>query len=425
MKKLVMLLMVLVMVASASACASNPPEVTTAPTDTPATTESTPPENGIAPGTSWNSVEGYDYEGAQDSVWKYFFFDANDSSYNPMGGYEEREDGNLCAWYPWEGSWVGIGFNKDMEGFLEMNDDGESMRAVLGFVAPADGNYVFTAKVQNPWEQVPDLFTVVKEDGTVVLEEDISQYTSVYGYVTPTDVSLKKGELLYIFCASKEGWASIYSNVTIHYEPTDSSVYEVPEVEIPVKKVFKPSANAQYSASAEFNQEGGVWTYASTKDGVNFTPASYYDEPDWTGEGTPSAAQWFSENGTGIGYNYEAGKDYLEANVTEAFANEGEAAALGFVAPADGKYTIGGYTLDMWGQDCAGVKVVYNGEVIATVDLLGEPTEFTVTVDMKAGETVYIYGESNSGWVSAYLAVWAGETVELTGQWYEEGSEPA
>lgn len=235
MKKLVMLLMVLVMVASASACASNPPEVTTAPTDTPATTESTPPENGIAPGTSWNSVEGYDYEGAQDSVWKYFFFDANDSSYNPMGGYEEREDGNLCAWYPWEGSWVGIGFNKDMEGFLEMNDDGESMRAVLGFVAPADGNYVFTAKVQNPWEQVPDLFTVVKEDGTVVLEEDISQYTSVYGYVTPTDVSLKKGELLYIFCASKEGWASIYSNVTIHYEPTDSSVYEVPEVEIPVK----------------------------------------------------------------------------------------------------------------------------------------------------------------------------------------------
>ncbi len=421
MKKYIALLLALLMVLSMAACASEPVEETTVPPATDPVEEVTQPEaEGLAAGTSWNAIEGYDREGNADSVWKYYFFDGNDSSYNPMGGYEERNDGSLCSWYPWEGCWVGLGFNADMQGYLEMNADGTSMISVLGFVAPADGKYVITGKVQNPWSQPTGLFTVSKVEaasasdlyaaGTVVLEQDISIYTEVNGYLNPTDVELKKGDVLRFLCPSTgSDWVSAYADITMHYEPTDASVYEVPEVVIPEPVVEPDPAveGAVYTATADFSTESndGVWVYASTLDGLTYTLAPNFNEPtDWDDDPDADATQWYSENWTGLGFNYDVGTAWLELNVSETPENGGEITALGFKAPEDGTYHLTVFTKNFWGQSSNGVVVHQNGEDIATIPFEEAITQQTIDVTMTAGEVVYIHGTSAGGWVSTYVA---------------------
>ena len=102
----------------------------------------TPYHHTVAAGTSWNAVEGYHKEEDPDSVWQYYFFDPQDSSYNLMMQFLDHEDINIHSWYPWEGSWVGIGFNNGefcnvYGNMLEQNADGPTgMMSVLGFTAP-------------------------------------------------------------------------------------------------------------------------------------------------------------------------------------------------------------------------------------------------------------------------------------------------
>lgn len=410
MKKILAIVLALTMLLALAACKPSEADPSTQPNDS---TGSTEPDNGLAKGTKWNALDEFRTEEDADSVWVYNFFDPSDSSFNPMGDYDDHDGSGIAGWYPWEGSWVGVGTNKDVTGYLEQNCEGkDGMTAVLGFKAPVDGKYVVTGAVYNPWTQTTDLYTVAKADGTVVTTEDISLLNEVNGYITPTDVELKAGEIVYFYCFSTDSWVSAYSNITVHYEPTDASVYEKPEVVIPEPEPeFVPNVEgAKYNAYGEFSQETaeGTWVYASTTDGKTYTPAVRFDTPDWDGDGNADAAQWYSANGTGVGKNNSV-VNWLEANVTESPDNGGEIMALGFKAPAAGTYKLTVFTKNFWGQSSDHVVVSLNGEDIQTIAFGEDVTEQTLEVTLAAGEIVYIHGTSNGGWVSTYLAVFVTE----------------
>lgn len=411
MKKFLAMFLALTLVLTMAACAgtTNDPKATD---DTQAPSTTTPTTEPQQETGTWNSVQELRTEEDANSVWQYYFFDPNDSSYNLMMKYIDHapEGVNCAGWYPWEGSWVGADLNADQPGYLELNCEGkDAMAAVLGFVAPADGKYTVTGKVFNPWGQPADLFTVAKNDGTIVTTEDISQYNEVNGYLTPTEVELKKGDILYFYCFSTADWVSSYSDITVYLNNTDPSILVKPEVVIPEKEEeFVPNVEgASHSATAEFSGENadGLWVYASTTDGVEYTVADHFDTPDWNGDNQPDAEQWYSANGTGLGFNYDVGKDWLEVNVTESAENGGEIMALGFKTPEAGTYTLTVFTQNKWGQSSDKVVVSVGGEDVAEIPFTADVTQQTVEVTLEAGQVAYIHGTSNGGWVSTYIAV--------------------
>ncbi len=416
MKRVLSLILALLLVFSLAACGTA--EAPTEPSEDPVTEPVTEPTEAgvqIAPGTSWNAVADFHQEEDAESVWQYYFFDPQDSSYNLMQVFVDHEPDDIHSWYPWESSWVGVGFNNGefcntYGPGLEQNADGPNgMMSVIGFIAPADGDYVVTGKLMNAFDQNPDLYTVVKEDGTVVTTKDFREYISGgYTFLTPTMVTLKAGEKLYFQCASTSDWVSTYTDITVYYAPVDESVMAEPESYMPEIEVEPDPAveGAVYTATAEFSSENndGVWVYASTFDGLTYELTASYDEPDWTGDGQPDAAQWYSASGTGMGFNYDAGMAWLELNVSETPENGGEITALGFKAPEDGTYHLTIFTKNFWGQSSNGVVVHQNGEDIATIPFEAASTQQTIDVTMTAGEVVYIHGTSAGGWVSAYVA---------------------
>ncbi len=369
---------------------------------------------GLAQGTSFNSIDDYNFEAPQEGVWQYYFSGDNGETFDKCTTYDDYPDSKVRGWHPWTGSYIGVGFNDDMEGFLELNTDGVSkdwsnQMGVLAFEAPVEGRYVITAKVWNPWSQPCDNFTFKKGDGTEVLSVDMSEIVDNYVYVTPTDVQLAQGELLYIFCNSTEGsWVSAYIDCTMVYDPQDDSVYQVPEVEAREVAGVDPDfgKTAEHNAYQEFNKDtadgsSSPWIYASTMDGSEFTPAAEYRDTDY------GANEWFTEGGTGMGQvNYVEG-EYLELNTP---GNGAEIMALGFRAPAEGTYTFSGYTFNPYSQSCEAFHLSLNGEEKASVDIAdytAKPNEFTVEIAMAEGDVLYFYCPSTTAdsWVSAYLSV--------------------
>ena len=369
---------------------------------------------GLAQGTSFNSIDDYNCEAPQEGVWQYYFSGDNGETFDKCTTYDDYPDSKVRGWHPWTGSYIGVGFNDDMEGFLELNTDGVSkdwsnQMGVLAFEAPVEGRYVITAKVWNPWSQPCDNFTFKKGDGTEVLSVDMSEIVDNYVYVTPTDVQLAQGELLYIFCNSTEGsWVSAYIDCTMVYDPQDDSVYQVPEVEAREVAGVDPDfgKTAEHNAYQEFNKDtadgsSSPWIYASTMDGSEFTPAAEYRDTDY------GANEWFTEGGTGMGQvNYVEG-EYLELNTP---GNGAEIMALGFRAPAEGTYTFSGYTFNPYSQSCEAFHLSLNGEEKASVDIAdytAKPNEFTVEIAMAEGDVLYFYCPSTTAdsWVSAYLSV--------------------
>ena len=366
------------------------------------------PDSGVAPGTVFDSVSGFNKEAGQEGVWQYFFSGDNGETYDPCDSFDDY--GTVRGWHPWEGSYLGVGINDDVEGFLELDTDGHStafshQMGVLAFEAPADGKYVLTAAVWNPWDQACEAFTFRHSDGTVLYEQDMTELVKVHGYITPTDVELKTGDKIYIYCnAVGSDWVSAYVNATIYYEPTDDSCYEVPEVPVPPEEeVFVPTSEAAYNAFNQFDAtacDGSnvPWVYAVTTDGVEFALAERYEDKDY------GAHQWFSGSGTGAGPTDYTGEGWLELNTT---AQDGEMTAVGFKAPADGTYTLHGYTHNPYGQPADMVHAVLNGAEISAIAIGEEPAEFSFAAELKAGETVYFYCNSTADWVSASLAVYA------------------
>ena len=418
MKKFLAILLALAMILALAACGAKTEEPVVAPTD-PAPTEpapTDPPAPTVAAGTSWNAVEGYHREEDPESVWQYYFFDPQDSSYNLMMQFLDHEDINIHSWYPWEGSWVGIGFNNgefcEVYGdLLEQNADGPTgMMSVLGFHAPADGKYVVTGKIMNAFDQEPDLYTVVKNDGTIVTQEDFRDFIKGgYTFLTPTEVELKAGEILYFQCGSTSGWVSSYSDITVYYEPTDASVMEKPESVYwtpDYPELTLEATTAEYNALADLNGESataGPWVYAITSDGAAFEPMTVFIEQQWDDDPEADAMEWYlnSEDYVGVGINADV-EGLLEINVDES----GRAAALGFMAPADGAYSFTVYTKNVWEQASETFIVSKNGETLAEVPFTTFGNAQIIEVELAAGETVYFHGTSYEGeWVSAYANV--------------------
>ena len=371
-------------------------------------------DSALAQGTSFNSISDFNYDAAQEGVWQYYFSGDNGETFDKCTTYDDYPDSKVRGWHPWTGSYIGVGLNDDMEGFLELNTDGVSkdwsnQMGVLAFEAPVEGRYVITAKVWNPWSQPCDHFIFKKADGTEVLSVDMSEIVDNYAYVTPTDVQLAKGELLYIFCNSTEGsWVSAYIDCTMVYDPQDDSVYQVPEVAALLILGWDPAFGnpAVHNAYQEFDKNAAdgsncPWIYASTVDGSEFTLTAEYKDTDY------GANEWFTEGGTGMGQvNYVEG-EYLELNTP---GNGGEVMALGFKAPAEGTYAFSGYTFNPYSQSCEVFHLSLNGEEKATVDIgeyTAKPNEFHVEVTMAEGDVLYFYCPSTTAdsWVSAYLSV--------------------
>lgn len=421
MKKLALILALLLTFAMVlAACDTQPlptdPTGSSQPSQTDPKPSETDPKPSVEPGTVFNCIDNFNFEEGQNGVWQYYFSGDSGATYDPCGGYHDY-GGGIEGWHPWEGSYIGVGFNADVEGFLELNTDCYStdysgQMGVLCFEAPADGKYVLTAAVWNPWEQYCQKFTFKHSDGTILYEQDMTDLVAIYGYITPTDVQLKAGDRIYMYLnAAGSEWVSGYINATIYYEPTDDSCYEVPEVEIPEDEPpFDPTKDAQYSAYAQFDQTDAngtnvPWVYGWTADGVTFNAPSYFDAPNWDDDAEPDAYQWYSDNYTGVGINVDC-NNWLEINTP---GQGSEMCFVGFKAPAAGTYVLSGWTINMWGQDAEGFRVVLNGEEVATLEFLEEATEFNVEVTLAEGEVVYIHPVASyeGGWVSGYIALYA------------------
>ncbi len=417
MKKFLAILLALAMILALAACGAKTEAPVVAPTEPAAPSEPTEPAApSVAPGTSWNAVEGYHREEDPTSVWQYYFFDPQDSSYNLMMQFLDHEDINIHSWYPWEGSWVGIGFNNgefcELYGnLLEQNADGPNgMMSVLGFTAPADGKYVVTGKLMNAFDQEPDLYTVVKKDGTIITQENFRDFIKGgYTFLTPTEVQLAAGEEIYFQCASTSGWVSSYADITVYYEPTDASVMEKPESVYwtpDYPELILEATAAEYNALADLNGESataGPWVYAITEDGATFEPMTTFIEQQWDDDPEADALEWYlsAEDYVGVGINCDV-EGLLEINVDES----GRAAALGFMAPEDGTYAFTVYTKNVWEQASETFIVSKDGETLAEVPFTTFGNAQIIEVELAAGETVYFHGTSYEGeWVSAYANV--------------------
>ena len=128
-----------------------------------------------------------------------------------------------------------------------------------------------------------------------------------------------------------------------------------------------------------------------------------YIEQQWDDDPEADAMEWYlsAEDYVGVGINVDV-EGLLEINVDES----GRAAALGFMAPADGAYSFTVYTKNVWEQASDTFIVSKNGETLAEVPFTTFGNAQIIEVELAAGETVYFHGTSYEGeWVSAYANV--------------------
>ena len=441
MKKVSWLLAVLMLLSVVFGCTATPAPAASTPTEAPAATvteapkatEASAPTEAPAPEPEaepvkepavYNSVEGFHDDTATEGVWQYYYsIDDGATVTDPCEDYTDY--GGYGGWHPWEGSYVGVGFNHDVEGYLEFNTDQRGgLMGVLVFEAPADGKYVVTAQIWNPWEQDLDSYTVKNDKFETVVEQSMDELVDVYGFITPTDVEMKTGEKLYFMCNSKsESWASAYSNVTIYYEPQDESVYVIPEVVMPVKEVVGVDPDfeqeAKWNAVKDFDRTAAdgsntPWVYATTVAWGEFAINEKYEEQDWDGDGKADANQWYSADGTGMGFNFNEayGGNYLELNTTDYGAT---VSALGFKAPAAGTYAFNGYVMNIWGANANMLRVYKGSEYykdFAAKEYKEKPNEFAFTAKLEEGEIVWLFVDSEGGWVSSALSVFVNEAED-------------
>ena len=428
MKKLSLILAVLMLIV-AFGCTGTP--ATPEQPETPATEAPKPVEEPTeAPAepepakeaAMYNSIEGFHSDSATEGVWQYYFsIDDGATVSDPCEDYSEYPDYGIRGWHPWEGSYVGVGFNKDADGYLEFNTDQRGgLMGVLVFVAPAAGKYTVTAQVQNPWGQDLDNFTV-KTDAGVLVEQPMAELVDVYGFITPTDVELNEGDRLYFMCNSLgESWASAYANVTVYYEWQDASIYEIPEVVIPEKEVKGVDPNfdqeAKWNAYKDFDKTAAdgsnvPWVYATTVAWGEFTPMAVCVDRDWEGDGNIDATEWYlsEDNYVGVGISGSYAEGYLEMNTEEYGAT---VACLGFKAPAAGNYAFNGYVLNPWNQNVALLRVYKNADYymdFEAKEYVEKPNEFQFAVVLEEGDVIWFFVDSEGGWTSAALSVFVNE----------------
>lgn len=410
-KLLVITLSVLMLAALFTGCSKGKKEpVDTTPRTednepTPVPTKEPTPEPAapaVAPDTKFNAYEQFDMESAtgENIPWVYSFTTDAGETFDPLTIMEASA--TLFPWHPWGGSWIGVGLNNDVPNLVELNTDSkDGMNGALGFKAPADGHYVLTGYVINPWDQTADLLHV-RLNGTDLFTVQPGMADDPAVPFPETAIDLKAGDIVYFFCPSTEvdSWVSAYVDVNFYYEPTT-----VPPVVLP-----KPPASAgAYDSVAGFDTESAVgangpWLYYVTSDeGATFTPCTVLEASGGLTPWHPEAGVW-----TGVGLNADV-PDFVELNTD---GKGGTYGTLSFKAPEDGSYTISGTVKNPWEQPAELLHARLNGTDLLTVKPSSgadaEPEAFEKTgVSLKAGEEVFFFCPSTEegGWVSAYITL--------------------
>lgn len=211
-------------------------------------------------------------------------------------------------------------------------------------------------------------------------------------------------------CATKEK-PEQPDNKTENTDPTkapDPTAEPTPEPTEPAQDETALAPDTKFNAYEQFDKENATgenvpWVYSFTADkGATFDPCTIM-------EATGGLSPWHPWGGNWIGVGLNADVPNLVELNTDML--DGLNGALGFKAPADGKYAITGYVINPWDQTADLLYCRLNGADLFTVQPGGgaDPAvAFPVTeVELKAGDTVYFFCPSTSadGWVSAYVDV--------------------
>ena len=161
---------------------------------------------GLAQGTSFNSIDDYNFEAPQEGVWQYYFSGDNGET-----------------WHPWTGSYIGVGFNDDMEGFLELNTPGNGAEIMaLGFRAPAEGTYTFSGYTFNPYSQSCEAFHL-SLNGEEKASVDIADYTAKPNEFT-VEIAMAEGDVFYFSCPSTTADSWVGASLSVFgYAPYEAS----------------------------------------------------------------------------------------------------------------------------------------------------------------------------------------------------------
>lgn len=166
--------------------------------------------------------------------------------------------------------------------------------------------------------------------------------------------------------------------------------------------------DTKFNAFEQFDKESATgenvpWVYSFTSDGGNtFDPLTVLEASDTLFPWHPWGGNWI-----GVGLNNDV-PNMVELNTD---MKDGMNGALGFKAPADGKYALTGYVINPWDQTADVLHCRLNGTDLFTVQP-GQSTDpaavFPETeIDLKAGDIVYFFCPSLTadGWVSAYVDI--------------------
>jgi hypothetical protein len=180
---------------------------------------------------------------------------------------------------------------------------------------------------------------------------------------------------------------------------------DTPDVSQP-QDTEKPEPGTVFDAFAQFDQESATgenvpWVYSFTSDkGETFDPLTILEPTGGLIPWHPWGGNWI-----GVGLNGDT-PNRVELNTDTL---DGMNGALGFKAPADGKYGILGNVVNPYDQPADLLYARLNGKDLFTVQpgtSEDDPVEFPYTVvDLKAGDIVYFFCPSKQadGWVSVYV----------------------
>jgi predicted small lipoprotein YifL len=220
--------------------------------------------------------------------------------------------------------------------------------------------------------------------------------------------------LLLAACGKKGDEANSSSKVTPTQAPVATQAAEPTVAPTPTEAAAPTEAAVTLPAGTAFNAlqqfdttsatgENGPWLYSFTTDaGVTFDPCTILETVDKLQPWHPWAGNW-----TGVGVNGDVA-DRVELNTDSL---DGINGALGFRAPADGKYSIVGSVTNPWDQTPDLLHCRLNGTDLFTVQpgaADADPVVFPETVvELKAGDEVYFFCPSTTAdsWVSAYVDV--------------------
>lgn len=163
---------------------------------------------------SFDALDQYDTEKADGSnvPWGYYYSADNGATFELMEIFQTVDWGKY--WYPFEGSYVGVGLNNDAAGYVEMNtSDNNADFSALGFIAPADGEYKITGKLVNLWTQTSDKI-IIKKGSEVVAEKPFPAEENGTVELNET-ITLAKGDVVYFYGTTTAGWLSTYADITV------------------------------------------------------------------------------------------------------------------------------------------------------------------------------------------------------------------